>query len=92
MNKKIKLVIVVAIALLGFANLNSSNISNTTSSIELTNILALASANAEGGLQLLSCYKQISSGGSGNLTHVTYCQDCDARLARSWSSKYSCQP
>ena len=89
MKKKIKLVIKIAIALLvlGLVNLNFSIIKNdNTSSLMLENIEALAS----GGI-ILECYKTISTVGDGNLTHVTYCTDCDAHLARSWSSKGYCE-
>ena len=90
MDKKIKSVIVAAVALLGFANLNSSNINNTTSSVELTNILALASANAEGSGTTLDCWETVRSDG-GTQTHKTYCGDCKAILCDYWQTKKTCQ-
>lgn len=43
----------------------------------------------EGELRL-SCKTEISSVGSGNLTHQTWCTECGPILCRSWSGSSSC--
>lgn len=46
------------------------------SDLVLANIEALATG--ESGGQTLKCYKTVSSGGGGMMTHVTYCGTCSA--------------
>lgn len=56
--------------------------------IVLANIEALASG--EGSGTTLTCYKTISTAGSSQMTHVTYCGDCKAAKANAWSNKWQC--
>lgn len=58
------------------------------SDLVLANIEALASG--ESGGQSLKCYKTVSSGGGGMMTHVTYCGTCSAVLANAYSSEWQC--
>lgn len=89
MNKKIKLVIIIFIAVLGFVNINFNNIkNNNVSSLTLANIEVLA--DSEGPGILISCYNTMSSSGEGNLTHVTYCPDCSPHLAKTWKDSSGC--
>ena len=88
MKKKIKLVIIIAVTIMGFINFNLRNTKyNNVSSIKLANIEVLSIALAE---EDLLCYQTISSMGDGNLTHITYCQDCLPHLARYWSDQNYC--
>jgi hypothetical protein len=91
MKKNKKIILAFGIALMVFVNLKYDNTHINISSHKFTNVKALTKANAESGGLLLECYKTISSRGEGNLTHVTYCQDCDARLAKTWSGKNGCR-
>ena len=54
----------------------------------LANIEALATG--ESGGQTLKCYKTVSSGGGGMMTHVTYCGTCSAVLANAYSDSWQC--
>lgn len=65
---------------------NSASIS--MSDVALANIEALASG--ESG-STLKCYKTVSTNGSGQLTHVTYCGDCKAVKANAWSNEWQCR-
>lgn len=65
---------------------NSASIS--MSDVALANIEALASV--ESG-STLKCYKTVSTNGSGQLTHVTYCGDCKAVKANAWSNEWQCR-
>lgn len=77
MKKNVKIVIVIAITVLSFVNFSFNKIIKDNSSLTLDQI---------------ECYQTISSEGTGNLTHVTYCTDCKPHLARSWSNKNACIP
>ncbi len=92
MKKKIKLVIIIAIGVLGFVNLSFISIKNNKiSSHELANIEALVSTLEAGRIR---CWHTISSELPGKLTHVTWCGDCTAHLARNWDheSPFGCKP
>ena len=58
------------------------------SDLVLANIEALATG--ESGGQTLKCYKTVSSGGGGMMTHVTYCGTCSAVLANAYSDSWQC--
>lgn len=58
------------------------------SNISLANIEAIASG--EGGAVTIDCWSTVSDIGPNAQTHVTYCGDCTAVLARGWSNKSTC--
>ena len=89
MKKIIKLVIITTVVILCFINININNTKDGISSIKLANIEALASGESSG--EWITCYRTISCAGSGNSTHVTYCGDCSAHIARGWSNSDFCR-
>jgi len=82
--------IIVAGTFAGSIALNTSLHGGSLSDMNLANIEALS--NTEGGGKQLACYQTVSSNGIGNLTHQTYCADCEATLCRSWSNNSFCTP
>lgn len=70
---------------IGYSNSAKNEIKND---LVLQNIEALASGETSG--TPLKCWKNISDAGPNTQTHVTYCGDCSATLARSWSTEGQC--
>lgn len=65
------------------------NSSKKVMDITIENIEALA--QSEGGTRPnLKCWKTISENGSNALTHVAYCGDCTAKVARGWWEESTC--
>lgn len=86
MKKLIFLFLIVSVALV---KIISNKSSYETSDLMLANIEALASGESNTGTKL-DCWDSVSNKGNVLQTHVTYCGDCNAVLARSWSSQSMC--
>ena len=89
MKKKFfKLTLAAAFAVAVGYGVYANQVENETmTDIMLENVEALASG--ESG-QRLDCWETVSSTGNILSTHVTYCGNCQAVLAKSWSRKSIC--
>jgi hypothetical protein len=87
MRKKLKIMTILAIAIISFLNFNFESNQNTKKS---TFIFKNSEALAVIAEQPKACWKEISSMGEGNLTHQTFCTDCTAHLCRIWKNEDFC--
>lgn len=95
MKKKIAFSIaVLSIFIVSYASLDLNvyrrNQGTSYYDLKLKNIEVLAFGEDTGYLNRLSCYRTMSSSGSGNMTHITYCGSCEPRLCRAWFDSSSC--
>jgi|LSQX01.2.fsa_nt_gb hypothetical protein len=72
-----------------FTTLNVNKKKELVNDVIVSNIEALATG--ENPNQIYDCYSSISSDGSGTMTHVTYCGNCNPILCRSWGSSGHCR-
>lgn len=77
------------VTLLFFIGYSNNAKPEPTSDLILQNIEALASGETSG--KPLKCWRNISDDSASPQTHVTYCGNCDAILARTWSRESQCQ-
>ena len=75
-------------------NVNVITKNNNLSDVSLVNIEALATEGGGSG-RSINCWQEISSSQrnamSTELTHKTYCGDCQPTLCRSWYTQSQCQ-
>jgi hypothetical protein len=76
------------ILFLAMFNTKLTNKEEKYSALTLANIEALA--QGENWVPNTTCFITISSSGSGNLTHITWCGSCNPELAKSWSGEIKC--
>jgi hypothetical protein len=89
MKKRISsITVAVAVAVVAAWGFNQSTNEVGLSAVALSNVEALASAESSGSN--LQCWSTVSTSGAGSLTYVTYCGDCSAVIARSWSNSNGC--
>lgn len=87
MKKAVFVIGILALGIVVFIKAQTAKVA--ISDIALANIEALA--NGESGGTTLKCYKTVSTNGSGQLTHVTYCGECKAVKANAWSNQWQCK-
>jgi hypothetical protein len=86
---KILVLTIIIINVIIFVNFDMDERKGRKYSFTLANIEALANESSDSNW--ISCYETISSEGTNYQTHITYCGECTAKLARSWSQLDSCK-
>ena len=87
---KKKLALFSVIAIVSMATFTYYNLKPYTLQYNMIAANVEALAATEDTSSMLSCWSSVSSAGNGNLTHVTYCGDCQATLCRGWSGANGC--
>jgi hypothetical protein len=90
MKKKLFIgIAVVAVAAVAAVNVSYALQDNALSALALANVEALGQETSS---KTIGCWQTVSTQGTKQTTHITYCGGCIPVLANAWSGYSSCPP